>query len=40
MSDRIPPTRLDELRQIVCRFYGVEQVDAALLQQAASIDTR
>lgn len=39
-ADRIPSARLYELRQIVRRFYGVEQIDSCLLQQAASIDTR
>jgi len=39
-ADRIPAARLTELRQIVCCFYGVEQLDSVLIQQAASIDTR
>ena len=38
--DQIPSARLDDLRQIVRRFYGVEQIDSALIQQAASLDTR
>jgi len=38
--DRIPAARLDELRQTVGRFYGVEQLDSALLQRAAAIDTK
>ena len=39
-ADRIPAARLNELQQIVRCFYGVEELDSSLLQQAASIDTR
>jgi len=39
-AGRIPAARLDELQQTVRCFYGVEQLDSMLLQEAATIDTR
>ena len=39
-ADRIPAARLTELRQTVCRYYGVEELDSAWLERSAAMDTR